>query len=211
MLSKQTGCVMSSVLFVKLAVVPLVFCVGCMGSSYTNLTYYTEPPGATIYDECGTRLGKAPVTVRYDVHGSKGQSASLSGVFAIWPSGARVSTGPVRIIFPGIGVWGTNYDGDGCGSVWYNLSHTIFQPEGQSGRALDAVLGAEHEERVQRAQQVQQSQTPNDPVLQGMADFSHVITPLAVEKQLQRGDVKGASETISNYQMLQRLNRMSNP
>lgn len=65
---------------------------GC-ATNQMSVTYYSDPPGATITQADGRSFGRAPVTLTYPLSedDKKRGSKTLSGVTAQWVSGARLS------------------------------------------------------------------------------------------------------------------------
>jgi hypothetical protein len=76
-------------------ILPLILfpCVLAACSSGVDMTYNSDPAGASIYEDGMGKLGVAPVTVRYsltDMQADQGHFAT-GKVTAVWPSGAKVS------------------------------------------------------------------------------------------------------------------------
>ena len=87
----------------KLLLLLLILLSGCFSSSlkdnnYLNMTYYSVPSGADIY-EGNKFFGRTPITVSYPIseQNKRNQSMTLKGTRAIWVSGATTSVSSLII------------------------------------------------------------------------------------------------------------------
>lgn len=89
-----------------------------------RVTYYSDPPGATIYSN-GQTFGYAPVTLQYEVtkEQKKQGFVTVNSVEARWASGATASSGILDIDLKQYGL---------------NQQLTLYRPNEVSGREIDA-------------------------------------------------------------------------
>lgn len=86
---------MKSSLHLIATVIFSIVVAGC--ANQLQMTYYSDPPGATLLSADNRNLGRAPVTLNYDISEAdqKRGSMNLQGLTARWVSGASQSYGTV--------------------------------------------------------------------------------------------------------------------
>jgi len=169
--------------------------------SRVNVTYYSDPEYATLYSLDGGQKGVCPVTLSYSVDEedrARGHCFA-QGLKARWVSGAEREYSRFKLEVNGT-----------------DRAVTFTRPPGAPHPEIDAAFALQKEanaiaQRQAAASASQSSSGSGDPFMQFMTDLNHALTPVAVEKELQRGNYQRARELNANDQMLQRLNRMSNP
>lgn len=79
-----------------LAVLAILLISGC-ASNTLNVAYYSDPPGATLY-QGNQRFGYTPIVLSYQVteEDRKRGYSILQGTSVIWTSGAAASTSSLR-------------------------------------------------------------------------------------------------------------------
>ncbi|MDP9127742.1 MAG: hypothetical protein M3N08_05730 [Pseudomonadota bacterium] len=74
-------------------------CVLAACSTSIDMTYYSDPPGATVYEEGNGKIGVAPVTLKYSPFDDRieGGSVQVHKLTATWVSGVTVTASPGAI------------------------------------------------------------------------------------------------------------------
>jgi hypothetical protein len=74
-----------------------ILLAGC-ATNELSMTYYSDPPGASLIQADGKNFGRMPTTLTYtitDADRKRGQM-SLRGMSAQWPSGAKASASSIN-------------------------------------------------------------------------------------------------------------------
>ena len=75
---------------------------GC-ATNQMAVTYYSDPPGATVMRPDGTSLGRAPITLNYQLteQDKKQKLKKVQGLMAQWPSGAKIGYSSINAYVSG--------------------------------------------------------------------------------------------------------------
>lgn len=108
--------------------------VGC--ASVPQLTYYSDPPGATLYDQNGKRWGTTPYSITYSAAKKdfdSGECIYLLPTMVRWASGAEADA-RLHMCPPG-----------------YEKQYTFVRPTDVPGRDLDVQVAIELQRGSQQA------------------------------------------------------------
>ena len=111
---------------------------GC-ATNQLQVTYYSDPPGATVVRPDGTTLGRAPLSLNYsisDADRARGQK-TLQGLTAQWVSGARVAYSTINADL----------------KIGSRMSFTFKRPQNSPGLATDMQYALELEKLAEMRRQ----------------------------------------------------------
>jgi hypothetical protein len=142
----------------------LIISTGCTTSNRISMTYYSDPPGAVLYE--GQRLfGYTPITLYYQVSPESREQGyvHIQGTTARWVSGASISNG---------GRFAFLNQGD-------VFQYTFIRPDNVQGREKDInfSLQLQHNQILQQQIQEQTQQKVFGNVFDGLQE-TYIQQPL---------------------------------